>query len=104
MSDYTNWHVGMEVICIDDRFDNILPGETAPVAGRAYIIRTISRCPNTGFIGIRVAEIFNPNTLRNCDDTGSNEWGSPHGASAQSSLARATSPSSLPCSTTSVSR
>jgi hypothetical protein len=77
MTDYTSWHVGMKVVCVDDQFDHVLPREIGPVAGREYTIRTISRCPNTGVVGIRVEEIVNPNTGRNPDDAGNNERGFP---------------------------
>lgn len=75
MSDYTNWHVGMEVVCVDGRFVP-LHGERAPISGRTYTIRTISMCPATGMVGIRLAEILNPTTtVRKPDDQGSREWG-----------------------------
>ena len=50
-------YVGCKVVCVDDKFSPVLPGEVYPVRGHQYRIRAIN-CDNQG-IGVLLEEIVN---------------------------------------------
>lgn len=60
---YLNWHVGMKVVCVKKgAWSPSTPGESHPVYGGVYTIRTIE-CPD-GDVFLRFAEIINPKARR----------------------------------------
>lgn len=59
--DWTKWHVGQKVVCVDDSHWRPLLGETGPVAGVIYTVRDVGmfRFRAGVDLGIRLVEIVN---------------------------------------------
>lgn len=51
----SDWHVGMQVVCVDDRGHMLNHGESIPIRGSIYTIRSITH----GGAGVQLNEIVN---------------------------------------------
>ena len=51
--------VGQKVVCVNDKFEGILPDQTLPKIGHVYTIREIQAFDNDDTASILVKEIYN---------------------------------------------
>lgn len=57
--------IGEEVVCVDDNFMNVQPGEIVPKKARKYIVRSAKYFPGRGW-GLTFEEIINEIKLYSC--------------------------------------